>query len=220
MPMSAVWGKVKNVFLDMDGTLLDLSFDSYFWQQHLPLRYSQKYQMEFSHARELLQSYYKGKAGTLDWYCTDYWTKELGLEVAALKREIAWRIRIFPSAKHFLEKLASSEKCIALVTNAHPDTIAVKMQSVQIEPYFDRIISSHDFGCPKEQQEFWKNMRRAYPFDPETTLFIDDNLDVLAAGEAYGIRHLITIQQPDSSRPKRDALPYPSISDFSEIMPE
>ena len=220
MPMSAVWGDVKTVFLDMDGTLLDLSFDSYFWQRYLPLRYSQKNQIEFSHARELLQSYYKGKAGTLDWYCTDYWTKELSLDVVALKREIAWRIRIFPNAERFLERLAAAEKHIALVTNAHPNSIAVKMRSVHIEPYFDRIISSHDFGHPKEQQDFWNRMRRSFPFDPETTLFIDDNLDVLAAAEAYGIRHLITIQQPDSSKPKRDSLPYDAISDFAEIMPE
>ncbi len=219
MPVSAAWGEIKTVFLDMDGTLLDLSFDSYFWQRYLPLRYSQKNQMEFSHARELLQSYYKGKAGTLDWYCTDYWTNELDIDVAALKHEIAWRIRIFPHVEQFLGRLVAAEKQVALVTNAHPDSISVKMSCVPIESYFDQVISSHHFGCPKEQQGFWSKMMHSFPFDPESTLLIDDNLEVLAAAESYGIRHLITIRQPDSSKPTRDALPYEAISDFAEIMP-
>ena len=219
MQIPADWEKVRTVFLDMDGTLLDLSFDNYFWHEHLPLRYSQKNGIEFSHARKLLQSYYKEKAGTLDWYCTDYWTKELGLDVPALKQEIASHIQLFPNAERFLKKLVRARKHIALVTNAHPDSIAVKMKSVQIESYFNRIISSHDFGYPKEQQGFWDRMMRSQSYDPATTLFIDDNLDVLAAAEAYGIRHLITVQRPDSSRPERDSLPYEAISDFAQIMP-
>lgn len=219
MPMSAAWGAIKTVFLDMDGTLLDLSFDSYFWQRHLPLRYSQKNRIEFSHARELLQSHYKGKAGTLDWYCTDYWTSELDMDVAALKREIASRIRIFPHVEQFLERLVAAKKQVALVTNAHPSSISVKMDCVPIEPYFDRIVSSHHFGCPKEQPGFWEKMMDAFPFDPQATLLVDDNLEVLACAKAYGIRHLVTIRRPDSSKPERDALPYEAISNFAEIMP-
>ena len=219
MSMPAAWGVIKTVFLDMDGTLLDLSFDSYFWQRHLPLRYSQKNQIEFSHARELLQSYYKGKAGTLDWYCTDYWTNELDMDVAALKREVASRIRIFPHVEQFLEKLVAAKKHVALVTNAHPDSISVKMSCVPIEPYFDRIISSHHFGCPKEQPGFWEKMMDAFPFDPQATLLVDDNLEVLACAKTYGIRHLVTIRRPDSSKPEREALPYEAISNFAEIMP-
>ena len=217
--MPTDWEKVDTVFLDMDGTLLDLSFDTYFWHRHLPLRYSQKYSIEFNHARELLQGYYKGKAGTLDWYCTDYWTKELDLDVPALKREVAGRIRVFPNVERFLRKLTAAGKHIALVTNAHPDSIAVKMDSVRLETYFDRIVSSHDFGYPKERQDFWHSLMRLQSYDPKTTLFIDDNLDVLAAAKAYGIRYLITIQQPDSSKPRRGRLPYKAISDFAQIMP-
>ena len=220
MSMQAEWKHVDTVFLDMDGTLLDLSFDTYFWHRYVPLRYSQKNGMEFSHAKELLQGYYKGKSGTLDWYCTDYWTKKLGLDLPALKREIAGRIQLFPNALRFLEKLVEAGKHVALMTNAHPDSIAVKLESVRIEPYFDRIVSSHDFGCPKEQLDFWNRVMHSYSYDPRKTLFIDDNLAVLDAANAFGIRYLITIQQPDSSKPKRESLPYESISDFDEIMPD
>src|SRR5688572_6670841 len=32
------WNAVDTVLLDMDGTLLDLHFDNYFWLTHLPKR--------------------------------------------------------------------------------------------------------------------------------------------------------------------------------------
>ena len=35
------WSAIDTVLLDMDGTLLDLHFDNYFWLQHLPKRYSE-----------------------------------------------------------------------------------------------------------------------------------------------------------------------------------
>ena len=57
------------------------------------------------------------------------------------------------------------------------------------------------------------------PFDLASTLFIDDNLSVLAAAEAYGIQNLLTIKQPDSSKPLQDTMHYPALSDFAEIMP-
>ena len=34
---------VQTVFLDMDGTLLDLHFDNHFWLEHLPLRYGERH---------------------------------------------------------------------------------------------------------------------------------------------------------------------------------
>jgi len=30
------WDKIETVMLDLDGTLLDLHFDNYFWQEYLP----------------------------------------------------------------------------------------------------------------------------------------------------------------------------------------
>ena len=83
----------------------------------------------------------------------------------------------------------------------------------------NKIISSHDFGHAKEEQEFWHKLMQAEPFDPETTLFIDDNLAVLTAAENYGIRHLLSIKRPDSSKPLQNTKNYYALSDFEEIMP-
>jgi len=214
------WKSITAVFLDMDGTLLDLYFDNYFWHEHVPLRFSEKHTIDVHDAKQQLLKRYNNKAGTLDWYCMDFWENELGLDIAALKREVSKHIQIFPNVEKFLKRLKLHEKHVALVTNAHRKSIAVKMDHLELEGYFDKIISSHDYGHAKEELEFWRKFMQAEPFDPATTLFIDDNLSVLAAAEAYGIQHLLSIKKPDSSKPLQDTLHYPALADFDEIMPE
>ncbi len=213
------WKSINAVFLDMDGTLLDLHFDNYFWHEFVPLRFSEAHQIELNVAKEQLQKRYKSKAGTLDWYCVDYWTGELGLDIIALKREISKRIQIFPNVEKFLKKLSCYGKHISLVTNAHRKTVEIKMDYSGIGGYFDRVICSHDYGYPKEEITFWHSFMQTEAFEPTTTLFIDDNLAVLAAAEAYGIQHLLSIKQPDSSKPTQDTQHYRALADFEEIMP-
>ena len=203
----------------MDGTLLDLYFDNYFWHRHVPLRFSEKHSIEFEVAKQQLLERYACKAGSLDWYCVDYWAQDLDLDIHALKREVSKYIQIFPNVEKFLKKLKLHEKEILLVTNAHRKSISVKMDHLDLEDYFDKIISSHDYGHAKEQQEFWHSLMKAEPFNPETTLFIDDNLSVLQSAEKYGIKHLLSIKQPDSTKPQQDTLHYHGLSDFDEIMP-
>ena len=36
------WEQIDTVFLDMDGTLLDLRFDNYFWRELVPQRYAER----------------------------------------------------------------------------------------------------------------------------------------------------------------------------------
>ncbi len=214
------WKKVTTVFLDMDGTLLDLYFDNYFWHEHVPLRYSQKHNIDFESAKQQLKAHYQSKSGTLDWYCTDYWTNALKLDILALKHEISHRIQIFPNVEKFLARLLDCNKRIVLATNAHRDSVVIKMDTVQLEGYFDNVISSHDFGYSKEEPLFWDKLMQTEPFDPTTTLFIDDNLEVLAAAEKFGIEYLITVKKPDSSKPEQDTLHYRAITDFAQIMPK
>ena len=50
------WDSIDTVLLDMDGTLLDLHFDNYFWTEHLPDIYSRKHQLDETITIEALQA--------------------------------------------------------------------------------------------------------------------------------------------------------------------
>lgn len=213
------WTDVDTVLLDMDGTLLDLHFDNYFWLKHLPRRYSDIHQLPAGHAQQKLEAMFEELRGSLNWYCLDYWSEKLALDIVALKQEVSHLIRIRPYVEDFLAALRRSGREVLLITNAHPDSLALKLDRVPIKPYFSAIVSSHDYALPKEDAGFWHCLQQAHPFDPGRTLFIDDSQAVLASAERYGIRYLLTLVQPDSQLAQREGLDYPGLLHFDELLP-
>jgi putative hydrolase of the HAD superfamily len=69
------WQGIETVLLDMDGTLLDLHFDNYFWQEYLPLRYAEIKGMEAQAAKQHIVTQTRKIEGSLNWYSTDYWSE-------------------------------------------------------------------------------------------------------------------------------------------------
>ena len=65
------WSSLNTVFLDMDGTLLDLHFDNHFWLEHLPARYAEHYDLHPQEAKDRLIPMIMAERGSLNWYCTD-----------------------------------------------------------------------------------------------------------------------------------------------------
>ena len=213
------WDLIETVLLDMDGTLLDLHFDNYFWLEYLPKVYGETFDIEHDEAVSHLHQRFKKEQGTMAWYCLDYWSEQLQLDILGLKRDVESKIAVRPHVEEFLSKLKKQGKKIFLVTNAHRDSLELKMHHTQLESYFDELISSHDYGEPKENLGLWESLVADYHFDRNTTLLIDDTETVLAAAENFGIRYLLCIKQPDFQKPSRDNLKYPAIADFTEIMP-
>mgnify|MGYP006087844289 FL=1 len=213
------WDQIDTVLLDMDGTLLDLHFDSYFWLQHLPQRYAQIHNTDAAQTRIELVDRITKERGSLQWYCTDYWSEQLNVDIIALKKEIDHKVAIRPFVIDFLEELKNSHRHSFLVTNASRDSVDIKMNKINLLPLFDEVISSHDYGHAKEQQDFWHQLRTNHPFDPNRTLLIDDTETVLKSAADFGIEHLVTLTQPDSKMALREHLAYPSITHFDEIMP-
>jgi len=212
------WQKIHSVFLDMDGTLLDLAFDNHFWHNHVPYCFACKHDMDMESARDVVFPKYRGAEGTLDWYCVDYWTRTLGLDIVKLKQQEAHRIQMRPGAAVFLDWLRAGGYSLHLVTNAHRETLDIKLQRTGIAACFDVVSSSHDFGAPKEDPAFWAQYRQRHPFEPGSTLFIDDSVAVLRAARDFGIRYLFSIAQPDSRKPERDTDEFPMLRDFSALI--
>lgn len=106
-----------------------------------------------------------------------------------------------------------------MVTNAHHDSLSLKMDKTRIAHKFDRLITVHEFALPKEDPQCWHEVHRRHPFSADKTLLIDDNLHALHSAREYGIASLLAIYQPDSKAPRREIEDFDAIHSFDEIMP-
>ncbi|HCB13240.1 MAG TPA: GMP/IMP nucleotidase [Gammaproteobacteria bacterium] len=213
------WPEICTVLLDMDGTLLDLHFDNYFWWELIPKRYAERHALSLDQAHAEVKARTQAVEGTLDWYCLDYWTRELALDVVALKREIEHLIAVHPYALEFLDALRATGKRVILVTNAHPHSLSLKMEKTQLTGHFDAMICAHDLGLVKEQPEFWPRLQQIEAFNPAATLLVDDNLSILHTAQDYGIAYVVSVLRPDSIDPPRTLDRFPAIQDFSDLLP-
>ena len=212
------WDAIDTVLVDMDGTLLDLAFDTFFWREAVPQDYARRHGLTVGAAQAALAPRFEAKVGTLEWYCLDHWTRDLGLDLKALKREHGERIRFLPGAPEFLARVRARRKRLVVVTNAHRDTFAVKADRTGIDRLVDSVVCSHDFAAPKESAAFWSALEKHEPFDPQRTLLIEDSFAVLAAAREYGVRHILAIRCPDSQLPPRAIHEFAAIDGVFELV--
>ncbi|MAZ79474.1 MAG: haloacid dehalogenase [Gammaproteobacteria bacterium] len=209
------WDSIETFFLDMDGTLLDLSYDNYFWHQHIPKIYAEINNMSFEKAKKEFEEMYKKKQDTIDWYCLNYWSDRLKINLHDELLKTKHKIRIFPGVIDFLMKIRKRNIKIILLTNCPRDMLNVKLNETKLWGYFDQIISSEDYGFAKETNEFWNYLEKVLNYDKKTTIFIDDNQKVLDFAYVNGIKNIISINFPDSENKKQVIKHYKSIDNIS-----
>lgn len=207
------------LMLDMDGTLLDLAFDNYMWKELIPRRYAVDNDLPFEDAHSLLMSRYKAIQGDLEWYCLDHWCDRLDIDVVQLHHDASHRIGYLPGALEFLRQVRDRDIRVLLVTNAHPDTLALKDAITGLGDYFDGLHSSHEYGHAKESQQFWNALQEDVGFDRETTLFVDDSQAVLQSAKKYGIEMLVTVTQPDTSAPVMQGSEFSGVERVADMLP-
>jgi HAD superfamily hydrolase (TIGR01509 family) len=210
---------IDTLLLDLDGTLLDLAFDTHFWLEVVPEYYGRRLGLTAQEALEKeIQPRLRSAEGTLNWYSLDYWSKVLELDLSVIKSEHDERIAWLPGAQEFLRRQRAAGRRLVLATNSHPETLRIKDRKAGIRDFLDAMYSSHEFDAPKEYAEFWLRLRRVVGYDPARTAFIDDNPKVLEAARAAGISLAIAVTDPDSSRPQREPPPgYPHVRRVADI---
>lgn len=218
MPKTIPLKDLRFVLLDMDGTLLDLYFDEYFWGHLVPQKYSEKHNITFGAAKDLLFKTYRSHEKTLKWTDIDFWSGELHLDILALTEQIKHLIEVHPHVIDFLKMLRRNRKKVFLVTNAHYKAVNVKLKKTRIGKYFDTVLCSFDAGHPKESIEFWHEAERLLKFKKENTLLIDDTEDVLKTAREYGIRYLLFKAKANSKSKPKKSNEFPVITDFRELM--
>lgn len=212
------WRDIDTVLLDMDGTLLDLHYDNHFWLEHLPQRYAELHGISRAMAELELMPLFERNAGQLKWYCLDFWSAELKIPVRELKLETADLIALRPDADTFLAAIKNAGKRVILITNAHRDSLSLKLERIELAPYFERLISSHDYGFPKESPQFWDALHADIGFDPARSLFIDDTLPILRSARDFGVRHLLAVKQPDSNKGPKDTEEFAALGDYRDLL--
>lgn len=211
------WDRIDTVLLDMDGTLLDLRFDNWFWQDYVPGLWAKPRGLTLAQAQHELAPVFQATMGTLAWYCIDHWSATLGLDIHAIKDTVREEVRWLSGAEGFLQALRAAGKRTVLVTNAHPGTLAVKERQLGLLHRLDAAHSTHAFGAPKEDARFWPALQAAEPFDPARTLFVDDSLPMLAAATAFGIAEVRAVRCPDSGRPAKDTAHWLAVDGVKDL---
>ena len=212
------WSDIDTVLLDLDGTLLDLHYDNYFFGHYLPTHLATVRGVPVEQVRDEFTARCRAVEGTLAWYCLDYWEHELDIELAPLKRAVADRVNWRPHAPAFLADLAAAGKRRVLATNAHPGSLAIKAERIAFGDHLEASHSAHELGAPKEHSRFWSDLQRREDFDPARTLFVDDNPRVLAAARDWGVRHVLGVSRPDSQRPANALTGFRAVADFDQLL--
>ena len=165
------------MLLDLDGTLLDLAFDNLFLVAPHPRdAYARVAVPEPEEAREQLKPRFKACEGTLDWYCMDYWSRELGLDVPALKRAAGERIGWLPGAEDFLQRAAGKGKRLVLMTNAHPEALRIKDERTGVTRLFRCACTARTrSGRRRKTRRSGSACAKSSPSIRERSMFVDDS---------------------------------------------
>ncbi len=218
------WDLIDTVLLDLDGTLLDLAFDNYFWREVVPAAYAASHSLTVEQARAALLPRFRAIEGTLSWYCIEHWSRELELDVVTMKRAAAGRVAWLPGAREFLRSVRAAGKRLVLLTNSHPKTLEIKDERTGVTAFLDAAFSSHEFGAPKESAAFWAAIRAVEPFESARTMFVDDSPPVLRAAREAGVRWVYGVRLPSSavsgwaSEP-RDHGVFPAVDSIGQLAP-
>lgn len=212
------WSQIDDVLLDMDGTLLDRHFDNFFFEEELPRRYARLHAISFEEARDRLMSMYRSVEGQLAWTDLHYWTKQVGIDVVAMHKELDHMIGFLPGAEEFLRHLRGLGKRVTIVTNAHEAGVSIKVAKTGLDRYVDRIVDAFEVGALKMRSEYWPNCQRLLGFNPSRSLFMDDDEGCLMAAKEFGVAYLVHSAKSSSQLPPSTLPQFFSITGFPILM--
>ncbi len=207
----------KYYLIDLDGVILDTSYDNYFWQEYVPLVYAQKNSISKKDAVSFTHSLFNYKKRSKDWYDIDYWSNILDIDISEekKKKENMLLIRIIEGSLEVLTKLRSLNKKLFLVTNAHRKTLDIKLSKYDLSEYFDQLVCSHELGYIKEDIQFWHLLRNKLGIDYSNSVLIEDTFENITSAHNAGLNKFIYISNTDRNFGKIETLRLRSLADLA-----
>ena len=184
--------------LDIDGVILDQAFDNYYWSELVPMEISKMNSISLIESKKQVALMGRDLAGTLSWYEIEHWEQKFCIDLIEPARKNASRIKFLPSAQESLKKLNALNKKIIFLTNCDARLLSVKSDAVPIMQYCTAFQSSTDLGIIKEDENYWPIVFDKFNIDPATSLFIDDNKQIVMAADRAGIKSSFHITEPTS----------------------
>lgn len=180
------------MLVDMDGVILDNTYDNNFWQNQIPGVISKNKNISFEDAKRLAVQIFNYKKNTKDWYDVDYWSNMLNVDIEAEKRSsISFdRIQLYEGVTKTLNKLKDNFRLI-LITNAHRKTLNIKLEKYDLNPYFENMICAHELHYVKENIQLWYMLKSRFKLDYTKTLLIEDTINNIKVGLSAGISQAV-----------------------------
>ena len=180
------------MLVDMDGVILDNTYDNNFWQNQIPGVISKNKNISFEDAKRLAVQIFNYKKNTKDWYDVDYLSNMLNLDIEAEKRSsISFdRIQLYEGVTETLNKLKDNFRLI-LITNAHRKTLNIKLEKYDLNPYFENMICAHELHYVKENIQLWYMLKSRFKLDYTKTLLIEDTINNIKVGLSAGISQAV-----------------------------
>tara|TARA_B100001564_G_scaffold347458_1_gene348231 strand:- start:380 stop:1030 length:651 start_codon:yes stop_codon:yes gene_type:complete len=207
----------KYYLIDLDGVILDTSYDNYFWQEYIPRVYAKKNNISEKDGINYTHTLFRYKKKTKDWYDVDYWSNILDINIIQEKsrKENMSLIKIKEGAESALSKLKEDGKELFLVTNAHRKTLNVKLSKYDLSKYFNDLVCSHELGYVKEDIQLWHLLRNKLNIDYKKTVLVEDTFDNIQSAFHAGINNLIYISTEAYSFKKIVPYTLNSLSDLA-----
>tara|TARA_B100000900_G_scaffold232937_1_gene197768 strand:+ start:6022 stop:6669 length:648 start_codon:yes stop_codon:yes gene_type:complete len=189
---------VECLLIDMDGVILDNTYDNNFWQNQIPSVLAEKKNITFDDAKRLAIQIFNFKKNTKDWYDVDYWSNMLDIDIEAEKKSETSlsKIRLYDDVIDTLSELKKHMKLI-LITNAHRKTLNIKLGKFNIEPYFDEMICAHELYYVKEDIQLWYMLRSKYKLDFDKTVLIEDTINNINVALSAGVASAVYLGDED-----------------------
>ena len=210
----------KYYLIDLDGVILDTSYDNYFWQKHIPRVYAQKKAIDEKDAVNVTHSLFNYKKKTKEWYDIVYWSNLLDIDIVHEKKksENMSLIKLQKGSLNILERLRELNKKLFLVTNAHRKTLEIKLSKFDLSIYFDEIICSHELGYIKEDIQFCHILRNKLQVDYNDSVLIEDTFDNIRSAHHAGVGSFIYINNEKKDLGNIKPLILRSLSDLASSM--